>query len=80
MKELESELEKTKAEAEALKKQLAEAHQVAMFQAGTASVSPPRMVLQRPGISGMPPQPPAKPAIIPQTSPRPTPAAQPPSK
>ncbi|XP_069693124.1 CTTNBP2 N-terminal-like protein isoform X4 [Periplaneta americana] len=78
-KDLEVELEKAKAEAEALKKQLAEAHQVAMFQAGTASVSPPRMVLQRPGVAGTPPQPPAKPAVIPpQTSPRPTPAVQPP--
>jgi hypothetical protein len=73
-------LEKAKAEAEALRKQLAEAHQVAMFQAGTASVSPPRMVLQRPGVAGTPPQPPAKPAVIPQTSSRSTPATQPPSK
>ncbi|PSN52052.1 hypothetical protein C0J52_04543 [Blattella germanica] len=80
VKDLEVELEKAKGEADALKKQLAEAHQVAMFQAGTASVSPPRMVLQRPGIAGTPPQPPAKPAVIPpQTSPRPTPAAQPPT-
>lgn len=80
-RDLEVELEKAKAEAEALKKQLAEAHQVAMFQAGTASVSPPRMVLQRPGVTSTPPQPPAKPAIIPpQTSPRPPPATQPPSK
>jgi hypothetical protein len=74
-------LEKAKAETEAFKKQLAEAHQVAMFQAGTASVSPPRMILQRPGMASTPPQPPAKPAMIPpQTSPRLTPATQPPSK
>jgi hypothetical protein len=51
-----------------------------MFQAGTASVSPPRMVLQRPGVAGAPPQPPAKPAVIPQTSSRSAPPAQPPSK
>jgi hypothetical protein len=75
------ELEKAKAETDALKKELAEAHQVAMFQAGTASVSPPRMILQRPGVAGTPPQPPVKPTLIPpQTSPRLTPAAQPPSK
>ncbi|XP_021930393.1 uncharacterized protein CG10915-like isoform X4 [Zootermopsis nevadensis] len=77
VRDLEIELEKAKAEAEALKKQLAEAHQVAMFQAGTASVSPPRMVLQRPGVAGTPPQPPAKPAVIAQTSSRSAPATQP---
>jgi hypothetical protein len=81
VRDLEIELEKAKAETDALKKELAEAHQVAMFQAGTASVSPPRMILQRPGVAGAPPQPPVKPTIIPpQTSPRLTPAAQPPSK
>ncbi|XP_023703483.1 uncharacterized protein CG10915 isoform X3 [Cryptotermes secundus] len=79
VRDLEMELEKAKGEAEAFKKQLAEAHQVAMFQAGTASVSPPRMILQRPGVASTPPQPPVKPAMIPpQTSPRPTPATQPP--
>ena len=81
VRDLEVELEKAKGEADALKKELAEAHQVAMFQAGTASVSPPRMILQRPGVAGTPPQPPVKPTIIPpQTSPRLTPAAQPTSK
>jgi len=70
VRDLEIELEKAKGEADALKKELAEAHQVAMFQAGTASISPPRMILQRPGVAGTPPQPPVKPTIIPpQTSP-----------
>ncbi|GLG97340.1 Uncharacterized protein GBIM_04117 [Gryllus bimaculatus] len=80
VKELESELQKARAEAESFKKQLAEAHQVAMFQAGAASVSPPRMALPRPGV-GTPPQPPAKPTLIPpQGSPRPGPGGgQPPT-
>lgn len=80
VKELDSDLLKARAESESFKKQLAEAHQVAMFQAGTSSVSPPRMTLPRPGI-GTPPQPPAKPTLIPpQGSPRPGPCgAQPPS-
>ncbi|XP_066997419.2 CTTNBP2 N-terminal-like protein isoform X2 [Anabrus simplex] len=79
VKDLESELQKAKAEADSFKKQLAEAHQVAMFQAGTVSISPPRMALPRPSIAGTPPQPPAKPAVIPpQTTPRPGSAQAPP--
>lgn len=65
-KELESELEKARNEVCSLEKQLAEAHQVAMFQANANLVAP--LVHPRP------PQPPTKPSIIPpQTSPRLTP-------
>ncbi|KAL0267917.1 UNVERIFIED_CONTAM: hypothetical protein PYX00_010054 [Menopon gallinae] len=54
-KDLEAEAERHKGEADNFKKQLVEAHQVAMFQAGTGT----------PGLCSKPPQPPAKPTIIP---------------
>lgn len=65
-KELETELERAKGEVATLEKQLAEAHQVAMFQANANLV----------GTMGHPraPPPPSKPLILPpQTSPRLTP-------
>lgn len=65
VKDLEAEAERCKGEADNFKKQLVEAHQVAMFQAGTGT----------PGLCPRPPQPPAKPTIIPPqtiSSPRPS--------
>lgn len=62
---MEAEAERHKGEADNFKKQLVEAHQVAMFQAGTGT----------PNLSSRPPQPPVKPTIItpqPISSPRPT--------
>lgn len=64
-KDLEAEAERHKGEADNFKKQLVEAHQVAMFQAATGT----------PGLCPRPPQPPAKPTIIPPqpvSSPRPS--------
>ncbi|XP_063219692.1 CTTNBP2 N-terminal-like protein isoform X2 [Bacillus rossius redtenbacheri] len=65
-KDLLGELEKARAEADSLKKQLAEAHQVAMFQAGTASMSPPRVSVGLPkaAMTLIPPQPPVKPSVV----------------
>ncbi|XP_071440126.1 CTTNBP2 N-terminal-like protein isoform X2 [Hetaerina americana] len=68
VRDLEVELERAKQEVESLKKQLAEAHQVAMFEAG-----PPRVA--RPGGPGSatPPPPPAKPNLLSShPSPRPS--------
>ncbi|KAG8234441.1 hypothetical protein J437_LFUL014187 [Ladona fulva] len=69
VKELESELDKTKEEVESLKKQLLEAHQFIMLEAGQQ-----RGTIQRPSsASGTPPPPPAKPNLLAcHTSPRPT--------
>ncbi|KAK6619911.1 hypothetical protein RUM44_006311 [Polyplax serrata] len=64
-KDLEAEAERHKGEADNFKKQLVEAHQVAMFQAGTGT----------PSLCPRPPQPPAKPTVIapqPVSSPRPS--------
>ncbi|EEB10278.1 conserved hypothetical protein [Pediculus humanus corporis] len=64
-KDLEAEAERHKGEADNFKKQLVEAHHVAMFQAGTGTS----------GLCPRPPQPPAKPTINapqPVSSPRPT--------
>ncbi|XP_063612457.1 cortactin-binding protein 2-like [Penaeus indicus] len=64
--ELEAMLEKLQHEVDHYKKQLQEAHNVAMFQQ-TLSVSPPRIgIATRPS----PPQLPAKPATLTQTQPR----------
>ena len=79
-RELEIELEKARMEAENLHKQLAEAHQVAMFQAGQLQGqghSPPRI-----GLGHVPPPlPPSKPNLVPPppvstTSPRGIPAGE----
>lgn len=82
-KELEAIVDKLQTEVDNLKKQQAEAHQVAMFQAGLNQPnSPPRMTANRnslpSGTSTLPavsvtmgPQLPSKPAIVPpQTPPR----------
>lgn len=64
--ELEALLEKQQREVDHYKKQLQEAHNVAMFQQ-TLSVSPPRIgIATRPA----PPQLPAKPATLTQPQPR----------
>ena len=64
--ELEALLEKLQRDVDHYKKQLQEAHNVAMFQQ-TLSVSPPRIgIATRPS----PPQLPAKPAALTQPQPR----------
>jgi uncharacterized protein with PIN domain len=84
-KELELLVEKLQMEVDSLKKQQAEAHQVAMFQAGLNQPhSPPRMVVNRPvapalnppvgtasvpGGSVSPPQLPSKPVLAPPQTP-----------